>query len=312
MANNIIQLKEKYRRPGGTSYRAEQLSLIQRTIAKDLNANEFELFIALCERRGLDPLTGQVYCMVTSRNDEDKRKLVLMSAIDGLRSMVYRAVAERGVEARPDEKEPIFEIDPSLISETNPAGLIKAVVTWHVSDKRGNWHPVTAAAKWEEFVPLWYDRKKDTTEIKFGTQWAKMPTLMLAKCAEAGVLRRIAPEALSGLYAPEEMDQDEAREESAWALAEGAAEQKRLERAGVARTIPLLLTGDWKVQGIPVGEFADKFLANLKQFEHCGDALAFIDSNAHGLREFWAVATNDALELKREREKIVAKLSQAG
>ena len=312
MTSNIIKLKEQYRRPGGTSYRAEQLSLIQRTIAKDLNANEFELFIALCERRGLDPLVGQVYCIITSRDDEAKRKLVLMAAIDGLRSLAYRAVAERGVEARPDEKEPMFESDETLISPTNPVGLVKCVVSWFVSDKRGNWHPFVGIARWDEFVPIWYDRHKDISEIKRGTQWGKMPHNMLAKCAEAQALRRIAPEALGGLYEPSEMDQVQAREESAWALAEGAQEQKRLERAGVAKTIPFLETGDWRVLGIPIGEFADRFLANLEQFEHSGDARAFIDSNAHGLREFWAVATNDALELKRATEKIVAKLSQAG
>jgi hypothetical protein len=60
--------------------------------------------------------------------------------------------------------------------------------------------PFTATARWDEYYP----------GGKKGSQWHKMPYLMLGKCAEALALRKAFPKLLSGMYVAEEMDQAQA------------------------------------------------------------------------------------------------------
>ena len=61
----------------------------------------------------------------------------------------------------------------------------------------GERYPFTATARWREYYP----------GDKQGYMWTKMPFGQLGKCAEALALRKAFPKQLSGLYAPEEMDQ---------------------------------------------------------------------------------------------------------
>jgi len=66
--------------------------------------------------------------------------------------------------------------------------------------RKGFVSPLYGVAKFDEFKQV----KRDG---KIGSIWAKMPDLMIAKCAEALALRRAFPEALEGLYTKEEMEQ---------------------------------------------------------------------------------------------------------
>lgn len=300
--------RQSFQRPDGKSYTAADLDLIRRTVAKDCHPAEFDLFMAMARRKGLDPLIKEIYAMITNAKNPEKRSLVLMVAIDGQRTLAYRATKDRGVECRPDENEAVYELDEALISKTNPKGLIKATVTWYVSDKRGDWHPFKGSARWDEYVPLYWNKTTGEHEIQYGKMWDRMPYLMLAKVAEAQALRRIAPESLGGVYAPEELHQAQASELSDWERAEGAEEAKKLALIGAKDTIPTLLPGDHVVQRIPIDQFADRMLDHMRKFEHAGDLLAFMDSNSEGLREFWIKRKSDGLELKRERDKLLESL----
>jgi hypothetical protein len=110
----------------------------------------------------------------------------IQTGIDG-----YRLLAERTQRYAPGP-EPTFTYDSDGRVLSAKATVRKLVA--------GQWFDVSATALYSEFVA----RKKDGQPNQF---WATKPHLMLAKCAEALALRRAFPDALSGIYTNEEMEQ---------------------------------------------------------------------------------------------------------
>ena len=162
-----------------------QIDLIKGTIAKGATDDELKMFLYVCERTQLDPFTRQIH--LTPRWDSKLGKEVRtpITGIDG-----YRSIAERtGAYAGNDDT--IFD------NEEIPK---KATVTVY-KIVQGIRSPFTATARWEQYCP----KKKDGTLAS--PLWAKMPHLMLGKCAEALALRKAFPAVMSGLYVAEEMHQ---------------------------------------------------------------------------------------------------------
>lgn len=159
----------------------QQLQLIRRTIANDCNDAEFDLFMAAARSAGLDPFRKQISPLVFNKNKPDKRRMSIITTIDGL-----RVIAARSGRYRPDEDEPEFTFDPEEKGPTNPLGLVKAKVRIFIDDK-----PVTGVAYWSEFAPIseeWKEgedgRRRPTGKmiLDTGGNWGRMPRVMLAKC----------------------------------------------------------------------------------------------------------------------------------
>lgn len=286
------------------SFTGAQLDLIRSVIASDCNRDEFELYIAMAKRHGLDPFKKEIYALVFSKDNPKKRRLALVVSIDGYRTLAYRGATSRGAELRPGNPVAVYEIDEAMKDPAiNPKGIATCTVTWHVRDQGGDWYPVSLTVDWDEFAPLseiWeYDqdqgKRAATGRFELAQNWAKQGKIMISKCAEAQVLRRVAPETLGGLYVDAEMDQA-----NAWDQADHAASEARLERAGLKDTILLIFDND--LEAVPLGQVADRVLEKAQSIKSGADLEAFRKRNKEGLNQFWGLSKHDGLEVKRALE----------
>lgn len=289
---------------GSLTFTSSQVALIRRTVAKDCDPNEFDLFVEMCKARGLNPLLRHCYAFVFSKNKPSDRQMVIVVSIDG-----QRALAERTGDYRPDERAPRFENGAEKDQLANPHGLTSAEVTVY-KHSHGEWFPVTAIAYWDEVAPLKeiWENDKPTGRYRLDPKkdaWRRMPRVMLAKCAEMAALRKAFPDALSGLYGEGEMDRTEVLDLTPSEAADGADQQDRLARIGGKDA----LTVDWmdgnELARVPSGKFADQCFAFLKaNSAEPMTVRAFQDRNRHAFREFWALHPGDALAIKKEIENI--------
>lgn len=298
------------RLPAQDAFAARNLDLIRRTVAADTNDAEFDLFIHAARHVNLDPLRRQIYAFVFSKNDAKKRRMTIITGIDG-----FRTIAARTGNYAPDDEEPTYEVDPALKGPLNPAGLIKATVRVRMF-AHGSWHKVTASAYWEEYAPLkdeWRENPETGRGEKTGKQtldtsgnWGKMPRLMLAKVAEALALRKAWPDDFSNVYAQEEIDRAAAVDMLPSEAAAAGAAEARLEKIGSTGRALLvdMMTGDNSpIVPVPVGKFADRVCEFIETHKDEPSQIALFQSkNRHALREFWAASPGDALQLKKKLE----------
>lgn len=288
------------------------LALVKRTVAADTTDDEFNIFINYCRTLGLNPLRRQIYALVYNKTDPNKRKMSIIVAIDG-----FRSVAARSGNYRPDDEEPRYEFDTEMKSPANPLGLVKAVVkVWQFS--HGAWFPITASAHWDEYAAVKEEWAQDETGKRRPTgkraadgKWATMGRLMLAKCAEALALRKGWPDDFSNVYAPEEMDQANSDLLPAEAATAGAVAE-RMERIGAGRSISVDWLDGRPLESVPVGQFADRVMAFIDAHKDEASQIGLFENrNRVGLKEFWANSPGDALELKREMEARIARAGEA-
>lgn len=169
-------------------FSSAELDIIKSVIAKGASDTELKMFVLMAGKLGLDPLSKQIH-MVKRRvkqGDEWVDAMTIVVGIDG-----YRLVAERTGRYCPG-RAPTYEYDAHGKPVSATAYVLKLA--------GGAWHEVSAVAFWEEYAQVGRDGKPTA-------MWAKMPRLMLAKCAEALALRRAFPAELWGVYTDDEMAQ---------------------------------------------------------------------------------------------------------
>ncbi len=325
-SNNALQ-KER-------TYGAKELQLIRRTIAKDATTEEFEIFIEVCKRQGLDPFKRQHYLIVYNKDNADKRQVAYITGIDG-----YRSIAKRSGNYRPDNAEPDIEYDESAICpETNPKGIIKAIVKVFQYAIDG-WYPILGIARWSEFVPVleekeWIEVKdKDgkpvlQTEGKWSGRpkrelrptgkkylnnqnWLKMPHIMLAKCAEAQALRKGWPEEMGGLYIEEEMQRLQADITSS-EIIENYEKEKRMIAINAVDHVPMILAQSEGLVMIETGKVFDTVCELIRHFDDADQIDFWRDQNRIGLQQYWGRSPADALELKKKIEERQEELRSIG
>lgn len=294
-----------------TTYAPKQIELIRRTVAADCNVDEFNLFMHTAQHLGLDPLRRQIYAFVFNKKDEDKRQMTIVTSIAG-----YRTIAARTKTYRPDNRAPRFTYDPEQVSPINPTGLVRAEVSVFMHS-HGEWHEVVGWAMWDEYVPVaeeWIDDPETGKRRRTGKAaidkrkggWVKMPTIMLAKVAEAAALRRAWPDDFSGVYVEDEIDRSHTIDLTASEIADMAAVETRAEKVGGLDGIMLDFstpTRSLPLEAVAPGKFherVDEFLT--LNAEEPSVVLMFKAKNAKSLQYFWAIDPNAALDLKKKFE----------
>lgn len=298
-----------------------QLKIIKRSVAPDTNNDEFDLFVETCKLYGLNPMKRQIGARVYSKDDPTKRKMAIITEINGLRS-----IAARQGDYRPDDDEPDFQMDPQLTSPTNPLGIVRAKVSCFKMDKQGNWNRCVGVAYWDELAPVSEDAEggydwvetgevwKDTGKPKKKkvprgdvikqldpkSNWAKMPRLMIAKCAEAQALRKGWPEDLSGLYETAETDKADL-DLTATEVLEKAAVNDRLQRISGPKDGYALQWGlGAPMEMVSPGQIADRIAAWARHEDrNLHEVQLFRSTNAPTLQRFWGYSGGDALALKK-------------
>ncbi|GGD11826.1 phage recombination protein Bet [Aureimonas glaciei] len=301
---------------------SRQISLVKNTVAKDCDNSEFDLFMEAAKSYGLDPFRKQIIPLVFSKADANKRRMSIVVSRDGL-----RVIAQRCKNYRPASEPAEIQYDETLKGPTNPKGIVCARVKLWQQDNRGDWFPVVGEAYWDEFAPVkneaedydWVDtgetwpdtgkpKKKKVArgvvapKLDDSGNWARMPIVMITKCAEAQALRAGWPDQFSGVYVEEEMDRAKTLDLTASEIVAHEAEERRLLAIGASNSLTVTWGDNWALENVPIGEFADRAIEFLRDTTP-DKAARWADANRVGLQQFWAKAPADALELKKVIER---------
>ncbi len=170
-------------------FTAEQRKMIRDSFLSGASDAEASVLMELARLRGLNPITQQIHFVKRWNSQRRCEVWAAQTGIDG-----FRSIAERtGLYEGQDEPEYVYGKDGRL-------SVVKVRVY------RKDWsRPAVGIAHFEEFA-------QRTKEGNLTSMWATKPHVMLSKCAEAQAFRRGFPDDTSGLYAPEEMGDEDERE----------------------------------------------------------------------------------------------------
>lgn len=159
----------------------KDIDIIRTSICKDLNDTELKLFMGVCNRKQLDPVSRQIYAIKTGG------KMQPITSIDGLRLIAERTGQYDGQDL------PLWCGHDGVwfdvwLQDVPPAA---AKVTVY---KKGCPRGFVGVVRWASFGGNSHT-------------WKKMPDHMLAKVAESHALRKAFPQEISGLYTDDEMQQ---------------------------------------------------------------------------------------------------------
>lgn len=202
-----------------------QVEIIKHTYMPGASDDELAVFLFVCTTRQLNPFTKQIYAIKRKVKRDGVKVDVYthQTSIDGFRLIAKRTGKYRG------RTTPLFCGPDGVWTEawlSDAPPLAAKVGTLHADFDA----PLYAVAKWREYVQTYDDGNPMA-------MWAKMPTTMLAKVAEALALRIAFPEELSGLYTDDEMAQaaNAERAESRRASTTQSGEQATGTQAAAAK-----------------------------------------------------------------------------
>ena len=169
-----------------------ETALVKSSIFPGCTDTELEMYLFACKRIGTHPLDKMLHPVIYSKDNPEKRKVVLISSIDLFRAKSDEAGNYAGLgedEFGPDKGGyPEWAIRPVKKYNLLPNGQVETV-------------EFRIKARWVEFYP---------GEGAKGQKWRDMPHVMLAKCSESQNHRAANPLRLNDVYALEEMQRAQA------------------------------------------------------------------------------------------------------
>jgi phage recombination protein Bet len=203
----------------------EQVKLIKATIMSGKSTptdNDLALFGMICQKAGLDPFAKQIFAI------ERGGKWTFQISVDGL-----RAIADRtGVYAGSDE--PLYDegLDVYEFEETgrNIPKVCKVTV-WKIV--QGQRCPFVGVARYSDFCQSYNGKPSGL--------WEKMPSHMLAKCAETQALRKAFPqcnqitEQVEAIPVQPVIDEQWRVDGYQWGISQGVSPETAAEIAKVAK-----------------------------------------------------------------------------
>lgn len=320
---NIVPMRN-----GGLTRRdPKRLELFARTVGKELRGDEIDEAIEWCEIYGANPFIKDIYFFVFDA-DNDKRRVVPVLGIG-----LYRKIAARTGDYRPDDQPARFVYDDTLKGPANPAGIVSCELSVF-RYAHGEWHRVTERLRWDERAPIveegadgykWIDtgevwpdsgkpkkKRVQTGEIvaKLDSRkpnWRTMPETMLAKCVEAAAIRKAWPNETAGSYVEGELDNAQVIDLTATEIIEQSQQQARLRSLNAANALTVLWSPGSALEHVPIGEFGDKAIQFIQA--HHDEPMTvqmWAESNRAVLREYFVRDKAGALEVKKAIERATA------